>query len=79
MFVSVDAETIAVNGKAAAAVGASSLGLIPDLARALPPPATDPIVVVTGDRHLDAAIVARVVRTLSMSGYKDIRFALASR
>ena len=77
VVVSVETETISVNGKPAAAVTASSLGFIPDLARALPPPTADPIVVVVGDRHLDAAIVARVVRTLSASGYKDIRFALA--
>lgn len=79
VVVSIDAETISVNGKAAAAVAASSLGLIPDLARALPPPADDLIVVVTGDRHVDAAIVLRVVRTLSASGHKDVRFALAPR
>ena len=77
VVVSVETETISVNGRPAAAVTASSLGLIPDLARALPAPTANPIVVVTGDRHLDAAIVARVVRTLSASGYKDIRFALA--
>jgi biopolymer transport protein ExbD len=79
VIVSVESETISVNGKPASAVTASSLGLIPDLARALPSPAANPIVVITGDRHLDAAIVARVVRTLSASGYQDIRFALARR
>lgn len=78
-IVSIDAETISVNGKAAAPVAASSLGLIPDLARAIPPPAGDLIIVVTGDRHVDAAIVLRVVRTLSASGHKDVRFALAQR
>jgi hypothetical protein len=53
--------------------------LIPDLARAIPPPADDLSIVVTGDRHVDAAIVLRVVRTLSASGHKDIRFAPAQR
>jgi hypothetical protein len=79
VIVSIDTETISVADKPAAPVTESSLGVIPGLARALPPPAAKPTALVRGDRHVDAAIIARVVRTLSASGYKDIRFALAPR
>ncbi|HTJ42701.1 MAG TPA: hypothetical protein VL463_11435 [Kofleriaceae bacterium] len=73
--VSVDAETISFNGKPVAASTSSSLGLIPDLARALPPPAADLSIAIVGDRRVDATLIMRVVRTISMSGHKRLAFA----
>lgn len=78
-IVSVDAETISLDGKPVAATTASSLGLIPELARALPPPAPDLDVAIVAGRHVDAGLILRVVRTLSMSGFKDLAFALRDR
>ena len=62
-----------------ASTSAHELGLIPDLAKALPAPASDLSVVVTGDRHVHATLVIRVVRTLSASGFHDVKFMLADR
>jgi hypothetical protein len=77
--VSIDAETISVDGKPVAATTASTLGLIPELSRALPAPAPDLSIAVVADRHADAALVLRVVRTIAMSGHKDLAFALRDR
>lgn len=78
-IVSVDAETISLDGKPVAASTASTLGLIPELARALPAPAPDLGVAIVAGRHVDATLILRVVRTLSMSGYQDLAFALRDR
>ena len=52
------------------------MGLIPELAKKLPAPAPDLHAVIAAPSTTDAAVIMRIVRTLSASGYKDVAYQL---